>query len=139
MELIISVSVLVFISLLTILYAYFKYSFEYWKLRNVPCDDNPSMPYGNIKNLGKTINRSNFTKNYYDKYKPTGEKICGLYFFSRPVALLLDLELVKNVLVKDFANFNDRGIYYNEGTTNCSSFSYLYEYSVTFVPFFFFL
>lgn len=39
---------------------------------------------------------------------------CGMYFFHVPVALALDLEFVKNVLIKDFSHFHDRGIYYNE-------------------------
>ncbi|XP_031629400.1 cytochrome P450 6a9-like [Contarinia nasturtii] len=112
MELI-SVSILVFISILTLLYAYFKYSFGYWKSKNVPYDE-PSIPFGNIKNLGKTIHLTQFAKNAYDKYKPTGAKICGLYVFARPMALILDLDLVKSILIKDFSNFYEKGFYYNE-------------------------
>lgn len=108
---VISVTILVLISILTLFYAYFKYSFEYWKARNIPYEE-PLIPYGNIKTFGKTIHPSRFLKNVYDKYKPSGAKLCGLYFFARPVAVLLDLDLVKHVLVKDFNNFNDRGLYY---------------------------
>lgn len=105
--------VLVFISIVTLLYGYFKYSFDYWKSRNVPHEE-PSFPYGNIKGLGKTIHTSQYFKRIYDQFKPTGEKFCGVYFFTRPLVVLLDLDLVKNVMVKDFANFNERGLYYNE-------------------------
>lgn len=104
---------LVFISILTLLYVYFKNAFDYWKSRNIPCDE-PIIPFGTMKGFGKTIHPSLFIKNVYDKYKKTGEKICGLYFFARPVAVLLDLDLVKHVMVKDFSNFNERGLYYNE-------------------------
>lgn len=105
--------IVVFISLVTIVYGYFKYSFGYWKLRGIPHDE-PSFPYGNIKNVGKTIHSSIFLKRMYDKFKPTGAQFCGIYFFARPVAIVLDLNLLKHILVKDFNNFNERGLYYNE-------------------------
>lgn len=112
MELISAIA-LVLISIVTLFYGYFKYSFEYWKSRNVPYEE-PSIPYGNIKGFGKVIHSSHFFKQIYDKFKPTGAKLCGAFFFARPVAILLDLDLVKHVMVKDFANFNERGLYYNE-------------------------
>lgn len=40
--------------------------------------------------------------------------MCGLYFFTRPIGLLIDLDLIKSVLVKDFQTFNDRNFYYND-------------------------
>lgn len=104
---------LVLISIAALLYVYFKNAFEYWKSRDIPCEE-PSIPYGTMKGFGKTIHPSLFIKRLYDKYKPSGAKLCGIYFFARPVAVLLDLDLVKHVMVKDFANFNERGIYYNE-------------------------
>lgn len=102
--------ILIFVSLL-LLFGYFKYSFRYWKIKGIPHDE-PIIPYGNTKELGKTIHPSQFTKSLYDKYKPTGAKICGTYFFTRPWAILLDLEVVRKVLVKDFDNFNERGSFF---------------------------
>lgn len=102
---------IVALSFLTILYAYFKYAFDYFKSRGVPFDS-PSIPYGNAKDFGKTIHSTHYMKKLYDKFKPTGAKICGVFLFSRPAVVLLDLELVKSVLVKDFVNFNDRGAYF---------------------------
>lgn len=50
----------------------------------------------------------------YNEIKPTGAKVCGIYFFTRPVTMLLDLDIIKNVFVKDFSNFTERNMYYNE-------------------------
>lgn len=102
---------IVSISIVTIFYAFFKYSFRYWKSRGIPCDEALRIPYGNIKDFGTVIHPSHFVKNIYDKHKTSGAKICGVYFFVRPVAILMDLNLVKAVLVKDFAQFNERGWY----------------------------
>lgn len=93
----------------TLLYAYFKYSYCYWKSRGIPHDE-PSIPFGNIKNWGKSKHSFQHIKDIYDKYKSSGAKICGVYILARPVAIVLDLDLVKHVLVKDFASFNDRGL-----------------------------
>lgn len=100
------------VSLLTILYLYFKKSFSYWKSRNVPHIE-PTIPYGNIEGLSSKAHVSFIMQDIYKKMKGV-DKFCGVYFFVRPIALLLDLDLIKNVLVKDFSNFNERGIYYNE-------------------------
>lgn len=105
--------VLILVSLLSIFYAYFKHSYGYWKSRGIPCDE-PSIPFGNVKGLGNTLHFGVFAQNLYKKYKPIGAKLCGAYFFNRPVALLLDLELIKNVMITDFKNFDERDIYYNE-------------------------
>lgn len=99
----------IFIALLSIFYAYFKYSYNYWKSKGVSCDE-PSIPFGNVKEIGRTLYMGEFLKNLYDKYKPTGVKLCGAYLFHRPIAILLDLELIKNVLVRDFSNFDERGV-----------------------------
>lgn len=112
MDLIIAI-IVTLISLPTFVYGYFKYSFGYWTSRGVPCDE-PSIPYGHVKGVGKKIHNYEIIKRMYDKYKPTGAKVCGLYLFARPAAILLDLELVKHILIKDFNNFADRNVYSNE-------------------------
>lgn len=40
--------------------------------------------------------------------------ISGFYNFAQPVFLIMDEELVKSILIKDFNNFVNRGLYCNE-------------------------
>lgn len=100
------------VSVISFVYFYFKYKFSYWESKGVPFLA-PTFPYGSLKGVGKQIHLSKISQITYEKFKGK-DKFCGLYFFVKPVALLLDIDLVKNVLIKDFNNFNDRGIYYNE-------------------------
>lgn len=101
-------------SILSSLFAYFyrKYSMNYWQSRNVPCIE-PSFWYGNMDGVGSKHHLASALKNIYDTFKGTGAKFCGSYFYSRPVAILLDLDLMKDIWIKDFSNFTDRGMYYN--------------------------
>ncbi|CAH0553140.1 unnamed protein product [Brassicogethes aeneus] len=99
-------------SIIAILYAYFRHSFNYWKNMGVS-QLNPTFPFGDMadvifrkKNMGDKI------KEIYDRMK--GEKYVGLYFFSRKAFLPLDPVLIKHILSKDFHHFYDRGIYYDE-------------------------
>lgn len=112
MDLINSVLILL-LSIVSIVYGYFKYSYGYWKSRGIPCDE-PSFPHGHLKGVGKSVHMYEIIKRFYDKHKPSGAKLCGAYFFARPIAILFDLDLVKSVFVKDFSNFSERNVYYNE-------------------------
>lgn len=107
--------VVVLISIGSTLFAYFrrKYSLNYWQSRNVPCIE-PSFLHGNMQDVGKKYHLAFALKKIYDTFKGTGVKYCGSYFWSRPVAILLDLDLMKDVWIKDFGNFTDRGLYYNQ-------------------------
>lgn len=94
----------------SLVYGYLKNPFGYWKRRGVVFEK-PIFPYGNTKELGKNVHPSRFFKNLYDKYKSTGAKICGAYFFISPWAILLDRQVIRNVLLEDFDKFNERGSY----------------------------
>jgi cytochrome P450 len=38
----------------------------------------------------------------------------GIFFFDKPILLIRDLELVKNIMVKDFQTFKDRIISFDD-------------------------
>lgn len=100
------------IAAITAFYYLVKRQYSYWARRGVPYIE-PEFPYGNAKIIGRTMHSSLVMKKYYDELKgkaPFG----GIFIFQRPVALLSDLSLIKRVLTKDFSNFNDRGLYFNE-------------------------
>ncbi|KAK9884906.1 hypothetical protein WA026_009143 [Henosepilachna vigintioctopunctata] len=102
------------IFIVLLIYIYFKLSYTYWRSRGVP-QLNPSFPFGDMasvifrrENMGDKIRR------IYSEARSAGHKYVGLYFFSRKAFMPVDPILVKNILVRDFANFHDRGIYYDE-------------------------
>lgn len=86
--------------------------YTYWQRRGVPCLT-PEIPFGNVRNIGRTTHYTFKLKEIYDQMKGSGP-LCGAYAFHRPFIVLLDLTLIKQVLVKDFAYFTDRGMYFNE-------------------------
>uniref|UniRef100_A0A182MRW7 Cytochrome P450 n=1 Tax=Anopheles culicifacies TaxID=139723 RepID=A0A182MRW7_9DIPT len=89
-----------------------KYSF--WRVRHVPYVE-PELPYGNFKEMGKTIHPAHLSQRFYEQYKSAnGPGFVGLYIFVNPVLLVTDLRLAKRILIEDFHYFPDRGVYYNE-------------------------
>ncbi|XP_030376424.1 cytochrome P450 6a2-like [Scaptodrosophila lebanonensis] len=106
------VSLALIVAIVGLALVFLKYRYNYWARRGV-VHDKPTWLKGNIGTVGKTTTICEPIRDFYNKYKnksPFG----GFYFPLRHVALLLDLELVKQVLIKDFGNFAHRGNYYNE-------------------------
>jgi len=83
---------------------------RYFKDRNVP-HDSPIFPLGNFWKVGLTMHFIEKINSLYDKFKGS-DVMCGFYIFTKPVYLITDLELLKNILVKDFYSFHDRGLYH---------------------------
>ncbi|XP_023312781.1 cytochrome P450 6A1-like, partial [Anoplophora glabripennis] len=99
-------------ALLAVAYAYTKWCFQYWKKRNVPYIE-PTIPFGNLGSpLKENVDES--MAQMYKKAKVKGWKYCGMYISLSPNLLVLDLEMIKNILTKDFQYFMDRGTYTNE-------------------------
>jgi cytochrome P450 family 6 len=98
--------------LLAAIYIYFKVSFRYWKQRNVPYID-PSFPFGNSRDL--IFLRKPLGHLFADLYKRLdGEKYGGMYMVTKPELIFRDPDIIRNVLVKDFTSFHDRGVFINE-------------------------
>ncbi|EJY57790.1 AAEL017297-PA [Aedes aegypti] len=102
------------ITLLTILVLLIAYAshllrrqIRFFKDRNVP-----HIP-ASFELLDKTIHPAKHFLRWYKQFK--GQyPLTGVIMFIKPIAIPLDLDLIKRILVKDFQYFQNRGIYYNE-------------------------
>lgn len=124
----------VLLALLIVVYTWFKWSFQYWKKRNVP-NLEPRFPYGNTEpparrtvdfgtNIHEICNKAKekgikriIGKKYVYIFFVLlflGWKYFGIYLFNSPVFIPLEPELVKQIMTKDFNHFVDRGLYFNE-------------------------
>lgn len=90
-----------------VLYLYFKRKYEYFKDRGIP-NPKPYWPLGNFWKVGMSVHFIHRVNEIYRTYKNQG-KICGFYIFTTPVYVVTDVDLIKNILVKDFESFHDRG------------------------------
>lgn len=98
--------IIILTTLITIAYLYMTRNFKYWKKRGV-LEIKPIPFVGNF--LDCLLLRKfpgHFLKEIYEQAK--GEPYIGFYIFDRPLLLLCDRELIKNVLIKDFNTFFDR-------------------------------
>ncbi|KDR15961.1 hypothetical protein L798_09889 [Zootermopsis nevadensis] len=94
------------------LYFYFTRNFNFWKELGVSYVK--PLPFvGNLKevmflkeNIGKTLQR------IYSEH--SDKPFVGIFAFDQPNLLIRDLDLVKNILVKDAQNFIDRVIAVDE-------------------------
>ncbi|XP_049816587.1 cytochrome P450 6g1-like [Schistocerca nitens] len=89
-------------------YAWFSYSYKYWQRKGVPYLE-PRFPFGNVYNsfVGKTSRPIELNEAYL-QFK--GQRFGGIYFFNRPGLVIVDPDLIRTILVKDFWTFRDRGV-----------------------------
>ncbi|EFA05733.1 cytochrome P450 6BT1 [Tribolium castaneum] len=102
------------ITLVLLLIAYYKFSFQYWKRQNVPFIQ-PSIPWGNYPSaLKRQDNFGELVVRMYHQMKKQGHKYFGIYLFFQPCFVPTDPKFIKLILAKDFQHFNFRNFYYNE-------------------------
>ncbi|XP_061401510.1 probable cytochrome P450 6a21 [Musca vetustissima] len=99
------------IGLCTLLYGWLKSRMLYWRRLGIPCEE-PQFLVGNVKDVGVKRHFYEPLREVYDKFKGTGP-FCGFYMLVQPVALVMDLDLVKNILIKDFQHFENRAVFHN--------------------------
>lgn len=123
---------LFFVFAIILLFGFFKHKFSYWKRLGVPFIE-PNIPYGNIQGQRllifyinnddsttlyffaghrRKVHSSQLFSSFYFALKDQA-KFGGVYFITKPVIFVTDLDLLKNVLIKDFQYFHDRGMYFN--------------------------
>lgn len=93
-------------------YYYFTSTFDFWKSRGVP-GPRPIPLFGNIKDviLGKKA-MGFYLKDLYNDYKD--EPIIGIIIRRTPILVVKDPDLIKDILIKDFTKFADRGLQVHE-------------------------
>jgi cytochrome P450 len=115
--------VLMFVSLILVLvvslsaifiasYLYFTRNFKFWQKLGIPYVK-PTPFVGNLKECA--FQKVNIGKRLQEIYEEHSDKpYVGIFSFDKPVLLICDLELVKNILVKNSQSFMDRVISVDE-------------------------
>lgn len=94
-------------ALFLVVYYYLTSTFDFWKNCGVP-GPKPVPIFGTARDLmiAKTP-LTEYTKSIYEQYR--NEPMVGTFLGRTPCVILHDLELIKDVLIKDFSTFADRG------------------------------
>jgi cytochrome P450 family 6 len=102
------------VTVLVVTIAFWKWKYQYWKRRNVPYLE-PRIPFGNLTDVIRGKKFIGITlKNIYEEMKRRGWKHGGIYTFTKPTYIPMDLDYVRNIMTKDFKYFMDRDNYVNE-------------------------
>ncbi|XP_070505838.1 probable cytochrome P450 6a14 [Chironomus tepperi] len=107
MELVSTITLLIVLAVT--IYGYLLHQYSYWKRRNIPYIE-PHLIYGNAKGVESKIHHTQFWIDTYQKLKSKGP-VAGLYVYFFPVAIVTDLDVIKQILIKDFNIFPNRGHY----------------------------
>ena len=90
------------------IYYYHTSIYSYWKNRGIV----GPRPHPFFGNFWEIVNRkyavATAVKNWYHEFKH--EPFFGAYEGRKPLLFINDLELIKDVLIKDFSSFTDRGM-----------------------------
>lgn len=100
------------IGIITVVYYYAKFTYSYWQRNCFAYAPGSNHVFGHFKStftqqesLGMLVTRI---------YNSTNEPFIGMYSIFRPILLVRDSELVRNILIKDFNYFTDRGVHCDE-------------------------
>ena len=96
------------IVILTIYY-YYSLKYAFWKDRGIS-GPKPIIFFGNLGNsIIKKKSLSETVKKWYDDYKH--ESVFGIFEGTIPVLVINDLDMIKDILIRDFSLFVDRGFH----------------------------
>lgn len=90
---------------------WYKEHYRYWTKRGFPSDGH-CFPLDSLTGTGTKVHNAEKFDEFYRRFK--GEPVVGLYFVFTPAIAVYDPQLIQSILVKDFAHFHDRYLYYNE-------------------------
>lgn len=97
--------------MLSLLWYYLRHTFSYWQRKGIPFIE-PEIPWGNFRKFTE-MHQSELIQQFYHQMKGKAQ-FFGIYAFQNPMIVPTDLEFIKNIMIKDFGHFQDRGIFFNE-------------------------
>ncbi|XP_065367004.1 uncharacterized protein LOC135959837 [Calliphora vicina] len=100
------------LAIVAYLYNVLRQRYNYWQKLEIAYEE-PTFLLGNVTGIGSRRAFVEVWQQFYDKFKNTGP-FAGFYWFFKPAAFVYDPALLKLILIKDFSNFVDRGLYVNE-------------------------
>jgi len=87
-------------------YLYFTRNFNFWQKLGIPYLK-PTPFVGNLRECAfQKVSIGKHLQHIYEQH--SDKPYVGIFSFDKPILLVRDLELVKNILVKDFQYFIDR-------------------------------
>lgn len=95
-----------------LIYALVQRRYKFWKDRGFLTAPT-TFPFGNLKGFGTKIPTFEGLDKIYKAFKGK-DKTVGIFFFISPTLLALDIDLLKNIYIRDFTSFHDRGMYHNK-------------------------
>lgn len=100
--------------IVTLVYLYYKHKYSYWKKRGVNYLK-PSAPFGNVGPF--VLKQECFgmqMSNLYQEFKKRKVDFGGFYTLSKPTLLIIEPDLIKSIITKDFQHFHDRDHHIDE-------------------------
>uniref|UniRef100_A0A1Y1LIW7 Cytochrome P450 n=2 Tax=Photinus pyralis TaxID=7054 RepID=A0A1Y1LIW7_PHOPY len=104
----------IFIMIVTTIIVYFKFKYQYWTRRGIPSLET-YIPFGTMRNpITDKISLQELLQEQYNICKNSGWRYVGSYIFTVPQLLVVDPQIIKCMLTKDFNHFMERGMYNEE-------------------------
>lgn len=100
-----------FLAFLSI-YLWFRYKFSHWKRLGFP-DVEGKFPFGSEPGVSYRMHQGEFLRREYERLKGKGPAF-GIFYFTKPVLIPTDPDLIREILVKSAENFLDRGMRVSE-------------------------
>ncbi|GBP56869.1 hypothetical protein EVAR_41617_1 [Eumeta japonica] len=107
--------------LFSIVYYWLKTKYSYWCKKNVvgPAPAPFVGTFGPI--FLRKMSPGQLLSEIYKKFP--NEKYVGIYQGTKPVLVLRDINLIKQIMIKDFGQFQDRGFKISDGESDKNLFS----------------
>lgn len=100
------------LALIFLLYRWIKNRFAFFEI-NKFAFVKPSFPFGNLKGAGSEFHANELFETLYNELKDKGPA-SGVFFFMKPNVMVTDLDVIKDILIRNFDTFRNRGLFANE-------------------------